>query len=740
MADITKVPSEQQVEVLMSDWFSGIRNDDYIHKDVRGAIYHKLGKDENISSFIFGRGSKTIEALRDARAASQNIINSMVPGRVNVIFGDSACTDGRSIKLPTDQFDSNYSEGEKIDITLGYAVHEAAHINHSDFGITEEMRKKAQNGTLTQLDKLRFSILNMIEDERIEYLVGDRVENGGDGMPGYMDFVAKAKKHSFGRYEKMLHNQPTEKVVRLLNAILKALRYPPALTKEEVVEFYKQMNKVRGILSPLPLTGEDALRRSDEIIEVIKEMIEDDMKNARQQQQQSQQQEQSQGQQGERQEQQQEQQEQQEQSQGQQQQEEQGEEQGQESQQNGASSGQGNEDNNQDGENQDGESQNDSQGAGELASDEDSSGNDSSNGQSQSASGSGGASQDGGAGQDDQSQDGSSSGGAGDSNSPQIDKEELEKEFNDKINSQEFKNILNSIEKNYGNNENKSANVLSANEENISDYVNEECDFSRKDNRAIKTKFEKRGNAIRYNQAKKEIARYIPAVSRALRCKSEGRDYVLRGKPDGKLNTNKLVSILAGNDNIFTKRGTINTEAACVCLLIDESGSMCGRRIEEARKTAVLLNEAVKGISNLEYYCYGFTSNGCVEISVYHENGSNRCNKYALGNIKDDGGTPTGMAMLIAQERIRAKTKSQCVMFVVTDGEPDNEQYVVQAREKCKKDNITVIGVDIRGVEVTMKRLFENVVSIRDMSTLALSISTILKKYVKKLKIKDSLR
>lgn len=721
MADITKVPSEQQVEVLMSDWFSGIRNDDYIHKDVRGAIYHKLKKDDNISSFIFGGGSKTIEALRDARAASQNIINSMVPGRVNVIFGDSASTDGRSIKLPTDQFDSNYSEGEKIDITLGYAVHEAAHINHSDFGITEEMSKKAQNGTLTQLDKLRFSILNMIEDERIEYLVGDRVENGGDGMPGYMDFVAKAKKHSFGRYEKMLRNQPTEKVVRLLNAILKALRYPPALTKEEVVEFYKQMNKVRGILSPLPLTAKEALRRSDEIIEVIKEMIEDDMKNARQQQ--SQQQEQSQGQQG-----------------AQQQQEEQGEGQGQDSQQNGASGGQGNEDNNQDGENQDGEGQNDSQSVGALASDEDSSGSDSSQGQSQSASGSGGASQNGGAGQDDQSQDGSSSEGVGDSNGPQIDKEELEKEFNDKINSQEFKNILNSIEKNYGNNENKSANVLSANEKNISDYVNDECDFSRKENRAIKTKFEKRGDAFRYNQAKKEIARYIPAVSRALRCKSEGRDYVLRGKPDGKLNTNKLVSILAGNDNIFTKRGIINTEAACVCLLIDESGSMCGKRIEEARKTAVLLNEAVRGISNLEYYCYGFTSNGCVEISVYHENGSNRCNKYALGNIKDDGGTPTGMAMLIAQERIRAKTKSQCVMFVVTDGEPDNEQYVIQAREKCKKDNITVIGVDIRGVEVTMKRLFENVVSIKDMSTLALSISTILKKYVKKLKIKDSLR
>ena len=730
MADITKVPSEQQVEVLMSDWFSGIRNDDYIHKDVRGAIYHRLEKDENISSFIFGRGSKTIEALRDARAASQNIINSMVPGRVNVIFGDSACTDGRSIKLPTDQFDSNYSEGEKIDITLGYAVHEAAHINHSDFGITEEMSKKAQNGTLTQLDKLRFSILNMIEDERIEYLVGDRVENGGDGMPGYMDFVAKAKKHSFGRYEKMLCNEPTEKVVRLFNAILKALRYPPALTKEEVVEFYKQMNKVRGILSPLPLTAEEALRRSDEIIEVIKEMIEDDMKNTRQQQQ-SQQQEQSQGQQGEQQEQQEQQGAQQQQS---------GQEEGRDSEQNGASSGQGNEDNNQDGENQDGEGQNNSQGAGVLASDEDSSGNDKSNGQSQSASGSGGASEDGSAGQDDQSQDGSSSGGAGDTNSPQIDKEELEKEFNDKINSQEFKNVLNSIEKNYGNNENKSANVLSANEKNISDYVNDECDFSKKENRVIKTKFEKRGNSIRYNQAKKEIARYIPAVSRALRCKSEGRDYVLRGKPDGKLNTNKLVSILAGNDNIFTKRGTINTEAACVCLLIDESGSMCGRRIEEARKTAVLLNEAVKGISNLEYYCYGFTSNGCVEISVYHENGSNRCNKYALGNIKDDGGTPTGMAMLIAQERIRAKTKSQCVMFIVTDGEPDNEQYVIQAREKCKKDNITVIGVDIRGVEVTMKRLFENVVSIRDMSTLALSISTILKKYVKKLKIKDSLR
>ena len=732
MADITKIPSEQQVEVLMSDWFSGIRNDDYIHKDVRGAIYHKLRKDDNISSFIFGRGSKTIEALRDARAASQNIINSMVPGRVNVIFGDSACTDGRSIKLPTDQFDSNYSEGEKIDITLGYAVHEAAHINHSDFGITEEMSKKAQNGTLTQLDKLRFSILNMIEDERIEYLVGDRVENGGDGMPGYMDFVAKAKKHSFGRYEKMLNNQPTEKVVRLLNAILKALRYPPALTKEEVVEFYKQMNKVRGILSPLPLTAEEALRRSDEIIEVIKEMIEDDMKNARQQQ--SQQQEQSQGQQGAQQQQEE-----------QEEQEEQGEGQGQDSGQNGASCSQENEDNNQDSENQDGESQdgegqNDSQSAGVLASDEDSSGNDSNNSQSQGSSGGNGASEDGSAGQDDQSQDGSSSRGAGDSNGPQIDKEELEKEFNDKINSQEFKNILNSIEKNYGNNENKSANVLSANEKNISDYVNEECDFSRKDNRAIKTKFEKRGDAFRYNQAKKEIARYIPAVSRALRCKSEGRDYVLRGKPDGKLNTNKLVSILAGNDNIFTKRGTINTEAACVCLLIDESGSMCGRRIEEARKTAVLLNEAVKGISNLEYYCYGFTSNGCVEISVYHENGSNRCNKYALGNIKDDGGTPTGIAMLIAQERIRAKTKSQCVMFVVTDGEPDNEQYVIQAREKCKKDNITVIGVDVRGVEVTMKRLFENVVSIRDMSTLALSISTILKKYVKKLKIKDSLR
>ena len=612
-------PTKTQIETLMSDWLTGTRDQKtFVHKNTAGAIFNKTLSGRALSEYSRGRldNNDQADVLRQARQIAQGVVDGMTDRPIRVTLGkNTSFTDGETICISTDYFDdTSLTLGEKVDVLTGYAVHEACHIRHSNF---KEMSKNRDDNP--QINRLKRDIDNILEDERIEHLLGESIENGGDGMPGLVDYIGCCKNQSFGRYnEAKAGVETTEELPQFLNALMGAIRYPSMLTEEMVTRHYKQLDAVRKILRPFPQSSKGIMAATDRIVDVIKDMVNSQHDN---------------------------------------QQPSDGQQQKQDQQQNG------------------------------------------------------------------NSQDQSGSQG-----------QTPEQKLSDALKTTQAQNILNAAEQ--ANSSPSSSDSNSAgcirHDDKETAYVNGDCEKDMEGgaggrNRVTYIKHAK-GDRNVYERALANVKRYVPSMAKALRCRGIDHDYVLQGEKTGKLNTNKLVSLKTGNYNIFTKRGEITSDRVCLCLLIDESGSMSGNgRKEATREAAVLINEAVRHIPNLQLFIYGFTDE---EINVYSEGGKE--DRWALGTTGARGGTPTADAMRVASNRIRKQTQDGCLMLVLTDGEPNDISDTMRQDELLSKKKFVVVGVDIKG-GTRINMVFRNSISTTDMQSLAQNIALYVKQKLQKM-------
>ena len=654
MSELKTKPTKTQIEVLMSDWLGNLREKGtFIHKNTKGTIVREIKKGSSFSDYFVGDTSAMQEddLLRRGREIAQTVVNGMTEDNVKVILGSGSCTDGQNICVASDFFDDpRLTVGEKVDILVGYSVHEASHVNFTDFDKLKKMMDSLK-GSPTEME-VKKTIANIIEDERIEYKLGEK-------MPGLSDYLGCCKKHSFGSFEndkKAQRIEATEPVPKFLNTLLGAVRYPTMLTEEQIVENFDELNQVRKILSPFPETIEGVFAATDKIYDVMKDIIKKELEQKKQQQQQQ--------------------------------------------QGGGQSANTGNSQ----------QSQQNSQGNQTEQ-----------NGQPEPNGG--------------QSNDKSASKGQSPS------KKEIQQALEQALQSNDCKKLLQAMQDNTKAPTNQNGNnaaAISCGDSNTQAFVNGESEKEGGNvgGHAVITYMKKvPGDEIAYNIAHRKVKKYIPAMTKALRCRTLEKDYELQGESSGKLNTNKLVSLKCGNENIFVKRGNVTCDSACICILIDESGSMNRQRKDAARETAVLINEAVKHIPNLELFTYGYTNN---EMNIYCER--KNANRYALGSTRASGGTPTGQAMAIAAQRIRKMTASKCLMLVITDGMPDNENTVKQQDELLRKRDFIPVGIWIAGGISNPEKMMKDSVEMTTLDTLAPQIGKIVKKkLLKNLKIHDSL-
>ena len=77
------------------------------------------------------------------------------------IQGTKAYTDSKTIVIPR----LNYDSDESVTLAFGYLAHESAHIRYTDFKLVAKAHKK---------DNIFFYIFNILEDSRVEKLIGKR--------------------------------------------------------------------------------------------------------------------------------------------------------------------------------------------------------------------------------------------------------------------------------------------------------------------------------------------------------------------------------------------------------------------------------------------------------------------------------------------------------------------------------------------------------------------------------------
>ena len=242
-----------------------------------------------------------------------------------------------------------------------------------------------------------------------------------------------------------------------------------------------------------------------------------------------------------------------------------------------------------------------------------------------------------------------------------------------------------------------------------------------------------------YKDSVSRIKRYIPSVSKILRGHCREYRLVHRSMRSGILDTNKLSEAFQGVPTVYLREGRVKTDKVAVCVLIDESGSMSGRRIESARDAAILINEAIGSLPNVELFIYGHSGDIkrsiSTEIFIYREKGYTP--KFSLGSVKALSENRDGVAILETAKRVRSQTSNPCLFFILSDGAPSARDYSGKSAIDHVKD--CVVKAERLGfcvIQVCINHsydpglMFKNYIIMDNMNTLASELSKAIKKAI----------
>lgn len=191
--------------------------------------------------------------------------------------------------------------------------------------------------------------------------------------------------------------------------------------------------------------------------------------------------------------------------------------------------------------------------------------------------------------------------------------------------------------------------------------------------------FEKpKGDRNDYLRDVRAVQKYVPRLKKILTGTDKNYDFNIQGCRSGILDTTKLAEAYQGVPQVYLRQGHVRTNKSTICVLIDESGSMGGKKEILARQAAILLNETFGKSLGVDLYIYGHTADigsiGYINLSVYRE-GSHYNPKFSLSKSCAKSQNRDGDAILEVAKRVRKFTKENCIMFVISDGSPCASEY-----------------------------------------------------------------
>lgn len=211
-----------------------------------------------------------------------------------------------------------------------------------------------------------------------------------------------------------------------------------------------------------------------------------------------------------------------------------------------------------------------------------------------------------------------------------------------------------------------------------------------------KVKFEK--SASNREQYLKDLTRIngvkAQVLAKLFARKSKDYQFSMKSMRSGRLDTNKLAEAIQRVPTIYERFGEVKTNKINIGVLIDESGSMGGSKIQMARQAAIFINEVFKKQPDVQLYIYGHTADmgsnyGDTQIRTYREPGF-QMDPYALGSVVARGNNRDGDAILAVARKIRSKTEDPGMLFVISDGSPNAHHYDGQSAIEDTRKKVTM--------------------------------------------------
>lgn len=226
-----------------------------------------------------------------------------------------------------------------------------------------------------------------------------------------------------------------------------------------------------------------------------------------------------------------------------------------------------------------------------------------------------------------------------------------------------------------------------------------------------------------------------------IKLQTRSRDRYEYGKKKGKLHNGSLHRLVSGNDKVaervFRQRVVSDTTDTAVCLLVDCSGSMSGRKFDMACAGAGTLAEALKPL-NIAYSIYGFTNTVPEEepiVWLFNEFNEKTTQSELIKRFATASGglwqNSDGDGIAYATARLAQRKEHRKVLLVLSDGSPcgrehagDIEAYTLQTIQHAEKMGVDVYGIGICDDNVT--RFYKKNVVVHDLNNLSPTILSII--------------
>lgn len=226
-----------------------------------------------------------------------------------------------------------------------------------------------------------------------------------------------------------------------------------------------------------------------------------------------------------------------------------------------------------------------------------------------------------------------------------------------------------------------------------------------------------------------------------IKLQTRSRDRYEYGKKKGKLHNGSLHRLVSGNDKVaervFRQRVVSDTTDTAVCLLVDCSGSMSGKKFDMACAGAGTLAEALKPL-NIAYSIYGFTNtieNEDPIVWLFNEFNEKTTQSDLVKRFATASGglwqNSDGDGIAYATARLAQRKEHRKVLLVLSDGSPcgrehagDIEAYTLQTIQHAEKMGVDVYGIGICDDNVT--RFYKKNVIVNDLNKLSPTILSII--------------
>lgn len=201
-------------------------------------------------------------------------------------------------------------------------------------------------------------------------------------------------------------------------------------------------------------------------------------------------------------------------------------------------------------------------------------------------------------------------------------------------------------------------------------------------------------------------------------------------------------NIVRNDGKLFYKMKLPNDSCdIAVCLLIDESGSMCcSDRITKARAAALIIHDFCKCLE-IPIGVYGHTEECDVELYSYAEyNSLDGNDAYRIMDMSARSGNRDGAALRFAAERLMERPEAIRLLILISDGQPAASGYYGTAAEadlrgikqEYSRKGLKLFSAAIGEDKANIKRIYgDGYLDISDINKLPVNLGNLIIKYIK---------